>query len=203
MFDRRVLQLFSLGVFVFITTFGSLALIVIHLWYNGISVGWITIALLVISATPYVIPLVKSVDVPGVARVELRDVRKAASKITTGRQNDGDLKRKDNEEAKSLRRLSKSDPSVALVGFRIDLEDKLMDLADQNNINTTEKDIPSILRNLSKKGVISEGVIGGVQELIYLGNRAARGEEVAPSAAEWVSNNASDILSSLDDEIDA
>ena len=65
--------------------FTSVAIIlaVLHILFPTLGIDATTIALLAIGALPWIIPMLKSVELPGGIKIELRDLKAAAQKITT------------------------------------------------------------------------------------------------------------------------
>ena len=97
-----------------------------------------------------------------------------------------------------LRNIANIDPNLALVGFRIEVEKRIREIALSNNIGEDRTPIYPIIRLLVNNNVISEQIASGLSELVLLGNQAAHGAKVSSEAATWVLEVGPSILEQLD-----
>jgi len=171
------------------------------------------LALIALAALPWFLPLLKSLELPGGIKIELRDVKAATEKITsdviTGK---GELKadpaavsgRGDvrfTDPIGTLRHVADRDPTLAVVGFRIEIEKRLLRIAEANQIDARRMPLSILVGELRTQEVLPPNVASGLTDLIALGNRAAHGVEVTPDAANWVLDVGPSILSDLDASI--
>lgn len=183
---------------------GAIFLALLHIFVPNLGIDATLISLLIIAALPYIIPFIKSVELPGGFKIELKDVKAATDKIISLK---GEAKVKtstsepmlDVEDSFStLRHIAEIDPNLSLVGFRIELEKRLLKIAEQNKIDTYRKPLQYIVTSLIGRQLLPGSVASGLSELIAMGNRAAHGVNVSPDAAEWVLDVGPSILNTLD-----
>jgi len=186
-------------------------LAVAHLIWPNLGIDATTIILITLASIPWIWPYIKSLELPGLGKIELGEVKSATDKITT------QLKEPDSEEQRSLkgaedkdqdlvdalffsnlRRIAETDSGLSLVGFRIELEKRLQKLAERENIPTARRPLRQIVIDLQNKGLLESYFVSGIMELIPLGNKAAHGAAVSEEAVDWVLNVGPKILKSLD-----
>ncbi len=188
----------------------ALGLAVGHVVFPSLAIDAITVSLLLMAVLPWAIPFVKSLELPGGFKIETRDVQSATEKImhsevtgtidaklagpeahlagVVGKLSDIEL----------LSRIAEFNPNLALVGIRIDIERRLVALAEANEIPTNRRPLARILRDLRAREVVPGSIASGLTELVELGNRAAHGVEVSEDAAQWVLKSAPQIISQLE-----
>ena len=197
-------------------------LVVVHLAYPEVEVDLVTVALLMVGLTPWLAPIIKSLELPGGIKIELQDVQRATQKVTSapppphrlapGGQGPGrpELPGGPVREAPglypgplldNLNTVARTDPNLALVGLRIEIERLLNAIARGHEISKPSASAPAgvLLRSLQKAGVLPPALASGLRELIDFGNRAAHGAEVSREAAEWALERAPEILDALTD----
>ena len=101
----------------------------------------------------------------------------------------------------TLKHVAQNDPGLAFVGFRIELEKRLLQLAQQLGIETHSKSLRSILNELNNQQLIPSSIASGLFDLIALGNQAAHGATVKLEATEWLLDIGPSLLDALDDLI--
>jgi hypothetical protein len=100
-----------------------------------------------------------------------------------------------------LRNVASNDPNLALVGFRIEIEKRLLELAQKYGIEFRKRPLGQTVRRLQEKEVLSSSVASGLSDLIALGNQAAHGARVAPEGVDWLMDQGRAVLIDLDDLI--
>jgi hypothetical protein len=203
--DLRQIRVFISG--------GALLFVVLHLLWPNLKIDAVTISLLVLAAIPWITPFLKKLELPGGVKIELRDAKAATDKITGGVVElkgeirgksgaDGKLAIEREDPLETLRHVAEYDPNLALVGFRIEIEKRLLKFAEQRNINPRRKTHTTIVKELLGKKALPVEVASGMLDLIALGNRAAHGIEVSPDATNWVLDKGFSILATLDSLIE-
>lgn len=193
----------------------AIVLAILHIFNPGLGIDAILIALLIVAALPWMIPFLKSIELPGGVKIELKDVKAATDKII---ESEGMIKPESSVSATTssspiltsvkedpfsiLRHVSEIDPNLGLVAFRMEIEKRLLILAEKNNLDAFRKPLSNIVKILQDRKIIPIQEANGLMELISLGNRAAHGALVSPDAANWVLDIGPSILSSLDRLID-
>lgn len=210
-----------------IVSFLALGVAAAHLIWPVIKIDSITVALLVIAVVPWLAPILKSVEVPGL-KIELRDFQKASSalldsspppaisaplsgasaskskakaKLTlTGKAEigiDARVLTKSEKAVANLRKVADSDQNLALVGFRIEIETRLRELAKDRGIED-HRSISTILRELRVREILPDQTITALADLITWGNKAAHGQHVDPDIGPWIFDKGGEMLASLD-----
>jgi hypothetical protein len=143
---------------------------------------------------PWIWPILKSAEIPGVGEVEFREVKKAGELIEQPKV----LEVRSLESRRSsYLAVSDRDPSLARVGLRIELERRLRNLAAKNGIRDDQALKPLAL-NLKDAGILTEPSVKGIESILEAGNRAAHGAEVDAKVTDWAFQEGPRILSILD-----
>ncbi|MDA3789728.1 MAG: DUF4145 domain-containing protein [Desulfobacula sp.] len=175
----------------FIVSFIFLSLGVAHLFIDKFTVDTIALALLVLATLPWLFPYLKSLELPGGVKIELKDVREPLEKLSNESSNDGK-----NSPYENI------DPKLALVALRIDIEKMIRsfqsELGELSNKSSSLSIRIQVLRN---EGVLSPSVAEGLLEIIKLGNEAAHGATVDMDAAEFVIFKSGNIINKLEEQL--
>lgn len=167
-------------------TLVALAIFAARILFPKLNIDAVSLGLLVFAILPWLSPLIKSAEIPGVGKIEFRDVRAAAEKITSGK-NVVPMAASPGAE-QSYIAIADQDPRLALIGLRLDLEKRLRELADRTGVRKNQPLI-SLTRELEKKEILHPSSGAGLRELIFYGNEAAHGAavgaDVATSAVEY------------------
>lgn len=168
----------------------------IHIFVDGITIDAIAIILLVLAFLPWMFPYLKSLELPGGVKIELKDVQQAIEKVSEGE--DEDEPASATSEYDFLSVIAAHDPSLALVAVRIEIEK-----AVRSRLGDEDSPTPLIkaIYHLTSDGVITNTVADGLRDFIQLGNQAAHGVEVDNQAAEYVIENAGKILKPFKDQL--
>jgi hypothetical protein len=78
--------------------------------------------------------------------------------------------------------IAEQDPRLGLILLRIEIEKRLRAIADKMGLPKA-RSISQMLRELEGQGVLSSESLGGLRDLISLGNQAAHGVPVSSDAA--------------------
>jgi hypothetical protein len=192
---------------------GAILLAILHIFSPGLGIDATLISLLILAALPRIIPFLKTIELPGGVKIEFKDVKAATDKIFEYEGNiettlkpeslysmtkTSSLTLAKEDPFLVLRHVAEIDPNLGLVGFRVEIEKRLLVLAEKNNLDTYRKPLSNIVRMLQDRNIIPIHEASGLMELVGLGNRAAHGASVSPDAANWVLDVGPSILSSLD-----
>jgi len=195
-----------------LVTILALTLAGVHVLLPSVAIDTITLILIVIAALPWLIRYVKEFEIPGVVKITLPDAKAITDKIE---QNNivlippSELKlkgyaptvvvsEKPGTTIDNLRLIAESDPNLALVGFRIEVEKRIKRLAQLNGMPTERRGLNRLIRELMEQSILSRTAASGLLDLVGLGNQAAHGAEVTRDAAEWVLDFGPDILRQLE-----
>jgi len=168
---------------------------ILHVFVDAVTIDSIAIILLVLASLPWLFPYLKSLELPGGVKIELKDIKSAVEKVSKG----------ENEETISevneyafLKDIAAHDSSLALVAIRIEIEKSI-----RNSIGE-ERHFMALSQGISKlvsDEVITRDIAEGLRELIQLGNKAAHGVEVESEAALYVIENASKVLTPFKEQL--
>ena len=192
-------------------TITAIVLATLHLLFPEFSVDAVTLILVAVAVLPWVMPLGKSLELPGGFKIELQDVKEATEKVVHGslkvsvseavavkESTNGTVLTPNQQVVERLKEVAANDGNLALVGAGIELEKRLLRLAEMRGLNTERVSFGQLLREIEGEKVLPSEVITGLRDLVALRNRAAHGAPVSPEAADWVL----DILPSMLETID-
>jgi Domain of unknown function (DUF4145) len=211
------------GLRLFITVL-ALLLALAHIIFPSITIDFVTIVLLLVAVLPWIAPIVKSVELPGGFKIQLQDVKEAARELlradeivqpASGEMRTEGYATKALLEAQgalkveaevmtraeaavaSLKSVAGTDPNLALVGFRIEIEKRLRELARNRGLDSS-LGVSAMLRELRRRELLPPRVGSSLNDLIALGNQAAHGVTVEFQTADWVFEVGPDVLAALD-----
>jgi len=176
-----------------IISFIACILIIAHIFCPDVAIDSITVALLVLALVPWMLPLLKAIDLPGVGRIEFQDLEKIGNEAKQAGLLGADAGQKYSFE-------TVDDPNLALSGLRIELERVLKALVHSIGINTrptTSQYFGALV--YAKKLSAEETVV--LTQLIPILNRAAHGALVDEGAAKWAISVGKQIIVGLEAKI--
>ena len=170
------------------------ALAILHVFVDAVTIDIIAIILLVLASLPWMFPYLKSLELPGGVKIELKDVQQAIEKVSEGKEDPLLL----TSEYDYLRVISAHDPNLALVAIRIEIEKSI-----RSKLGSEGRPLPlsRVINQLISDGTITKSVATGLTEFIQLGNQAAHGVEVDEQAADYVIENAEKILKPFKEQL--
>jgi hypothetical protein len=164
--------------------------------------------LLVVATLPWILKYLRGFEIPGIVKIDLADTKAATDKVTRAEPPSGQINFEGHPprvsievgagQFSNLRTIYDTDPNLALVGFRIEVEKRLRDLAAARQISIDKMPLQRLLHELIDRRLIPSEIASGLMELIALGNRAAHGVTVSPDAAAWLLDVGPDVLLRLD-----
>lgn len=181
-------------------TLGALVVAFGHLVFPGLAIDGITVALVVIALLPWLTPLIKSLDIPGVGKIEFQDTQKVRARAS----NAGFLSASPipSEETFAFQSLVEQDPNLALAGLRIELERRLVRLAQASGIEQRRpQPMGRVLRQLTDASILSTDQSLVLQDMSHLLNGAVHGAEVDKRVAQSAIETGMHLLATLDERI--
>ncbi len=170
------------------------ALAGMHIFWDAVTIDAIAIVLIVLASLPWVFPYLKTLELPGGVKIELKDVKSAVEQVSsgTGTSSSG------SDAYEYLQVVSSHDPNLALVAIRIEIEK-----AVRATLGDSTRPIPlsRAMSQLVADGVISKRTASGIQDFIKLGNQAAHGVTVDRDAADFAIENAANLLIPFKEQI--
>lgn len=179
-------------------TLGALLLALVHVMWPELAIDTVTLALIVIAILPWITPLVKSLELPGGWRVEFQELQKVASRVETAGLLLSPAATSAFAPEFTFQTIAERDPNLALAGLRIELEKRLVRLAEIKGLEVRSYGIGQLLRLLAKHEVLTQDEQSALADMVGLLNSAVHGAAVDPRAAEWAMNIGPRLLASLD-----
>jgi hypothetical protein len=152
-----------------------------HFAWPGLKADQITLVLLILGAFPWLQPLFKSIEIPGIIKVEGHDLMKAAEQIGADKskasQVPPDVNKLNESTILGLMEISKTNPSLALVGFRIEIEKRLIALTSKLGVRPNRPIGSGQLLRLVETQIDARAR-DGLKSLIMAANQAAHGVSI-------------------------
>lgn len=179
-------------------TLGALAFAFVHLIWPTLTIDLITLILFVVAIIPWLAPIFKSIEFPGGWKIEFQELQKAAQRAEQA----GLLSPPPQSTAVAdytFQRVAEQDPNLALAGLRIEIEKRLVALAEKHGIEARSRGVGQLLRLLSDRGVLGQQERSVLADLTALLNSAVHGATVDRRATEWAIEVGPRLLRALDD----
>jgi len=181
-------------------TVAALLIALVHLLWPGLTIDSVTLILLVIAIIPWLAPLFKSVEFPGGVKIEFQDLEKAKDKVEKAGLLATEVETAETPKY-SFQLVAEQDPNLALAGLRIEIEKRLVQLAESRGLRGRRAGVRELLEVLSQNEVLSIQERGVLADLIVLLNSAVHGAEVDQRAAKWAIDVGPRILKAVDEKI--
>lgn len=178
----------------------ALSLAVIHVLFPGLGIDFIAVTLIAIAVLPWLAPLVKYFELPGGLKFELHDLERAGERAEQA----GLLSKIDDAELGpeySFQIVADTDPNLALAGLRIEIEKRLVQLAELFDIGTKKQGVGRLMYELTKTEALTNEERSVLSDLVGLLNAAVHGEKWNDSAARWALETGPRLLKSLDERL--
>jgi hypothetical protein len=176
---------------------GALLIALAHLLWPSLAIDAVTLVLVMIALVPWLAPIFKSLEFPGGWKVEFQDLQKAAAKAEAA----GLLATTPAAAAATFtfQRVAEEDPNLALAGLRIEIEKRLVSLAEKRGIDSRNRGVGYLLRLLGENGALQQQERSALADLTGLLNSAVHGARVDQDAARWAIEIGPRLLKALDD----
>jgi len=140
-----------------IVTLLFLALAAAHLFCDAVTVDSITITLLILAGLPWLAPYLKSLELPGGIKIEIKDALKKIEEASVG------ISTKENEAP-----YSGVNPSLAFVALRVEIEKIIRKY--HPDLGHKSHSLSIRLQMLANEDKISRPLSVALLELVKLGN---------------------------------
>ena len=185
-----------------VVTLGGLSLAAAHLIWPSLAVDAITVTLFAIAVVPWLAPLFKSLELPGGAKVEFQE----QFRETVERAEQVGLLAPQAAPAApqveySFLRLADEDPNLALAGLRIEIEKRLVALAEKNGIEVRKRGLGQLLGLLSDRNILGHQERTILSDLTGLLNSAVHGATVDRETSDWAMEIGPRLLHALDERV--
>lgn len=181
-------------------TFCALLIALAHIIWPALTIDAITVTLIFISIIPWLAPLFKSLELPGGWKIEFQDLERARSKADKA----GLLPESpkfESEKQYSFQLVAQEDPKLALAGLRIEIEKRLTEIAESNQLNVERAGIGRLLRVLGEKQLLSQEQRSVLADMVGLLNAAVHGGNIDSRASEWALDVGPRLVGALEEKI--
>ena len=179
-----------------LVSLGALILITARLVWPELKIDTVTLGLLLVGLLPWLTSIIESAKFPGGWEVKFRDVQMAGQKVI---EEHGTTTRSLAAHPSYLGFLEQ-DPNLALVGLRIEIEERLRALAKRYQIGE-QSSLTRLYQELTKQDALNDSSVSGLQELIAAGNQAAHGARVENQITDWALSYGPQVLGALDSKL--
>jgi len=176
----------------------AFVIIGVRLFFPNLPLDSAILLLLVIALIPWLSPLIKSAELPGGIKIEFQDIEAAGEKIKE-EASPSDMLASHTPRPAYLT-VKDLDPNLALVGLRIEIEQRLRALAAKHNL-PIERSNSQVVEALKEAFILSPASTEGLQELLKAGNLAAHGALADNKIANWAFERGPRILAVLDSKL--
>lgn len=181
----------------------------VHLIFPDVAIDTTALALLAMFIVVLLLPFAKSISLPGGVSFELQDVQPAKEAVgvaisdtAIGREEISVVR--EFERPETWRRLLSEDSNIALAGLRIEIERKMLQLAEKAGaVPTRPVGLAELTRILRQKEILSGDEEAAVRAVVDVCNRAVHARWIAPEAAAAAAELGDRVLRMLDSKGDA
>lgn len=167
----------------------GLFILLARLIWPMIKVDAISLGLLIVAILPWLSSLIESAEFPGGWKIKFRDIQQAGAKITAGE-----------ETSPTTSTTTTTTSTTTLPPEALEIEKRIRKLAEIEGLKLNQP-LSRLLRELNQRGVLSQMVFSGLQEIVSAGNQAAHGAKVEPSVTDWAFDMGQNILLAMDRKI--
>jgi hypothetical protein len=179
-------------------TLGALSVALAHVVFPTLAIDAIALALVMVAVVPWLAPLFKALELPGGWKVEFQELQKVAAKADDA----GLLSPPAAPGVQyAFQAVADRDPHLALAGLRIELEKRLIRLAQRHGVGTRMQGLARLLGELARRGILSEDEESVLSDLVHLLNAAVHGAAVDPRATEWAMDVGPQLIQSFEEKL--
>ncbi len=180
-------------------TIGAAILALGHVLWPKLAIDAVSVTLLLAAIVPWLAPLFKKLKLPGGWEIEFQALQKAKQ-----RADKAGLLASPEEPAQapdySAQALAEEDPNLALAGLRIEIERRLVRLAERHGIARRRGGVGTLPRQLEERQLLTPEQSSVLADMVGTLNSAVHGASVSDQAAEWALEVGPRLLKSLDDQ---
>ena len=185
---ERIIMKNTTRIKILISSAGLFILLARLIW-PMIKVDAISLGLLIVAILPWLSSLIESAEFPGGWKIKFRDIQQAGAKITAGE-----------ETSPTTSTTTTTTSTTTLPPEALEIEKRIRKLAEIEGLKLNQP-LSRLLRELNQRGVLSQMVFSGLQEIVSAGNQAAHGAKVEPSVTDWAFDMGQNILLAMDRKI--
>lgn len=185
-----------------VVTVASVGLVVARIARPDLIIDATSLGFLLVAILPWLSSLFDSIQFPGGGGVTFRAAVERAKQSGDAIVSESPPPTQQNTAsaggtvAKQRVPLTATDPNLAFVALRIDLERALTDIAQRHDISG--RTIRELVQRLVQQRVLPPSVGRSVRNLIDVGNQAAHGKPIDRDAGAWAQDSGAEILAALE-----
>ncbi len=183
-----------------IISFLALLGIIIHAIFPSYKIDIITLGLFLLALLPWLSHLIESFELPGGWKLKFNDLEETGKRAEKVGLVSGEMT-KDDIERYSFQIIGDSDPNLALAGLRIEIEKRLKQLAEKNNLGTKMQGVGRLLQMLSDRELIGYEEKSVLLDMTGLLNSAVHGAKIDRQSYSWAMEYGPRIVKALDERI--
>jgi len=172
-----------------------------HSIWPEFKVDPVSLVFALLALLPWLNTVIKSMEIPGVLKIELQDAKAATRKLVESARIKNATARVQGVSSMTavgevldatarvvvrINQVGATDPNLALVAAGIEVEKALRELAEEVGLEGMGRPVGQLLHQLEAAKVVPQDMASGLRDLFALRNRAAHGAEVSQAAAVWV-----------------
>ena len=181
-------------------TVGALAATFVHIVWPELAIDNVTIALLILAAIPWLVPLFKSLEIPGGWKFEFQDLEKTTERAVSAGLLDSGAESESSTDRSFQFRLVE-DPYKVVSDVRIGIEHRLEELATIGGLELELRGSGYLLHTLVKHNLISPEQRSVLAEIIGMLNTVIHRPVLDYFAVKWVVESGPRLLQGLDVQI--
>jgi len=176
----------------------------IHLICPDINLDLVSVSLFAIAIAPWISHLLKSVELPGGFKFEFGESERLKKELKRA----GMIELSPNANAPasfrySFESVADEDINLALAGLRIEIERRIKDIAQRNDINANKMNLFSTISNLNKYKILNNDEVGALKNLIHILNQAVHGAKIDTKTANQYIEIGRGVLRFLDEQLES
>jgi len=181
-------------------TIGALIVAIVHLVFPSLNIDAITVTLVLVAVVPWLAPLFKSLELPGGVKLEFQDLQDSKQRAEKAGLLSAEAQLPATREY-SFQLVADEDANLALAGLRIEIENRLVEIAQSHGLPGERQSVRRLLQMLVDRDLLNYEERGVLSDMIGLLNSAVHGASVDVGAADWAIQVGPRLLKSLDERI--
>lgn len=142
----------------------AVSAIAVRIAFPEIKIDLVTLGLMIVAVLPWLSELIESAKFPGGWEVKFRDLREAGEKVTSSSEPPPTASHQPppvTQSQPSYVSVADQDPNLALVGLRIEIEQRIRQLSKRHDLPMNWGSLSKLIRELTRREIIPYGVASG------------------------------------------
>jgi hypothetical protein len=182
-------------------TLGALVIAGVHVIWPALAIDAVTATLILAAIVPWLAPVFKKLKLPGGLELEFQELqhtKERAEKAGLLSAGPPVIPSK-----YSFQLVADEDPNLALAGLRIEIERRLVQIAEANEIDRSRLGlgVGALLHVLAERGILTYEQRSVLSDMLKTLNQAVHGVTAPRSAADWALQIGPLLLRTLDERI--